>query len=87
MVCCACGSEAAALPTVRWRSGDRRFTLCNGCLDLPIRSFVWIVAGRKIVHGKCLGCDHWFSLRDLSEVRPGGKWDAISGLCQGCTSR
>ncbi len=86
MVCCSCGCEAASLPTVRWRSGERRFTLCPVCLDRPLRSFVWIVVGPVPVHGKCRGCSHWFSLRDLAEQRPGGKWDAPSGLCQGCVS-
>ena len=83
MVCEGCGYSAAALKTCRWRTGARHFTLCDPCWE-PLVSSVWIVAGHLPAHGKCRGCSGWFSLRELEDLRPGGKWDALSGLCSRC---
>ncbi len=83
MECEGCGASAPSLKTVRWRKGERRFALCDPCW-IPLAGSLWVVGGPVPVHGKCRGCAHWFSLRDLSEIRPGGKWDAPSGLCLGC---
>jgi hypothetical protein len=83
MRCEGCGFEAPALKTVRWKTGDRRFVLCDPCW-LAIRGSVWIVVGPTLVFGKCRGCSHWFSLRDLSGRRPGGRWDSPEGICAGC---
>jgi hypothetical protein len=83
VICEGCGLKAPALKTCRWRTGDRRFTLCDSCWE-PLISSVWIVAGRVPAHGKCGVCGGWFSLRDLLEISPGGKYDAPSGICSEC---
>ena len=83
MICEGCGTSAPALKTVRWRTGERRFCLCDDCWE-PVWESVWIVVGPTPVFGKCRGCSHWFSLRDLSGRRPGGRWDSLEGLCLAC---
>ncbi len=83
MRCEGCGLKAPALKTVRWRTEERCFVLCDIC-HTPLCEVVWIVAGVAPVHGKCRGCEDWFSLRELEDLRPGGKWDAPSGVCASC---
>jgi hypothetical protein len=83
--CESCGLEELAMKTVRPRSGGVFLVLCDPCYG-PRAGEVWVVAGRVIVHGKCRSCGHWFSLRELAGISPGGKWDAPSGLCSGCAS-
>jgi len=81
--CEGCGFEAPALKTCRQRTEERRFVLCDPCY-VPLAGSLWIVAGLASVHGKCRACSGWFSLRELEDPRPGGKWDAPSGICLGC---
>ncbi len=73
------------MKTVRWRTGERRFTLCDLCHS-PLAASVWIVAGMVPAHGKCRSCAHWFSVGELAGLAKGGKWDAPSGLCVDCAS-
>ncbi len=84
MVCCACGSEALSMPTVRWRKGNRRFTLCNGCLDLPLRSFVWIVPGDHTVNARCRLCGSYSSLSEMATLSPGAGKRDFGGVCASC---
>ncbi len=84
MRCEGCGAYAPAMKTVRWRSGERRFVLCDPCYS-PIRGETLIVPGVATVHGVCRGCSGWFSLRDLADVTPGGRRGAPSGLCASCS--
>ncbi len=84
MRCEGCGYEAPALKTVRWRGGERCFVLCDPCW-LLISGAVWVVPGPVRCYGKCRSCGSWFALAELSDLTPGGKWDAPSGLCPGCT--
>ncbi len=76
--CSRCGHEEPAMKTVRPRSGGASFLLCDACYS-PLAPSLWIVAGHLAVHGKCRVCSGWFSLRELEDTRPGGKWDAPSG--------
>ena len=61
------------------------FALCDEC-HAPIAGVVWIVAGPVAVFGKCGSCGGWFSLRELTELRPGGagRGDAPGGICVNC---
>ncbi len=83
MRCEGCGAEAPALKTVRWRTGERRFALCDTCWE-PVSGSVWIVAGPFPVFGKCRLCGEWFSVNDLSGLAGGGRWDSPTGICSGC---
>ncbi|MDP9475135.1 MAG: hypothetical protein M3R38_05490 [Actinomycetota bacterium] len=85
MVCEGCASSDLALKTVRWRSGERRFALCDPCWE-PLSGFLWVVVGPVPAHGRCRSCGHWFGLQELAGISPGGKWDAPSGLCGDCSS-
>ncbi len=71
------------MKTVRPRSGGASFLLCDPCYE-PLVGSVFIVAGHLPAHGKCRCCSGWFSLRELEDLKPGGRWDAQSGLCLGC---
>ncbi len=71
------------MKTVRWKSGERRFVLCDRCYA-PIRGSLWIVAGHHTVHGVCQGCGSWRSVGDLADVTLGGKRGAPSGTCASC---
>ncbi len=83
MRCEGCGAEA--LTTVRWRNGEtrRKFALCEGCYT-SLSGSVWIVRGPVAVFGTCRECGEWFSLRELTDVRLGGKWDSSTGVCPNC---
>lgn len=81
MECEGCGTVAPVLKTCRWRTGERRFVLCDLCWE-PLADSVWIVAGHLPAHGKCRVCGGWFSLRELKDLRKGGRWDSSSGVCQ-----
>jgi hypothetical protein len=84
MRCDRCGAEAPVLKSCRWRTGgERLFALCDEC-HAPVRGAVWIRPGPVPCFGRCRGCSHWFSVRELSDLRPGGRWDSPSGLCSGC---
>ncbi|MDP8953294.1 MAG: hypothetical protein M3N18_13880 [Actinomycetota bacterium] len=83
MRCCKCGAEAPALKTCRRRDGDGRGVLCDPCW-LPLRDRVWVIPGPHVCFGKCSGCGEWFSLRELPDRRPGGKWSAPTGTCVDC---
>ena len=83
MDCKGCGYSALVLKTCRWRTGDRRFTLCDPC-HAPLAASVWVVAGPVAAHGRCRVCGGWSSVRELVEQKQGGKWDAPSGVCQEC---
>ncbi len=85
MVCEGCGVEALVMKTVRWRTGERRFVLCDPCHG-PLADSLWVVAGVVPAHGKCRGCSHWFSVRELVEQKAGGKWDSPSGVCFSCSA-
>ncbi len=85
MRCECCGVEDAVLKTVRWRSGERRFALCDPCWE-PVSGSVWVVPGPVPCHGLCRSCSGWFRVSELSEPVPaGGKWGAPSGLCASCS--
>ncbi len=83
MVCEGCGLAAPTLKTVRWRTGERRFSLCDNCWG-SISCSVWIVPGPVVCFGMCK-CGEWASVRDLSDVRQGGgRWGSPGGLCPDC---
>ncbi len=84
MKCEGCGAEAPALKTVRWKTGERRFALCDPCWE-PVSGSVWVVPGPVPCFGLCRGCSRWFRVSELAELVPaGGKWSAPGGLCGGC---
>ena len=83
MRCEGCDAEAPALKTVRWRTGERTFVLCDPCWG-PMRDALWIVPGLVTVHGVCRGCPGRFCLEELADVTPGGRRGAPSGLCTTC---
>jgi hypothetical protein len=86
VICCRCDAEAPVLKTCRWRSparGERTFALCDGCW-LQLSGAVWIVPGAVRCFGTCRACGSWFALAELSDLAPGGKWDAVSGVCGAC---
>ncbi len=84
MICEGCGASAPALKTVRWRKGERLFPLCDRCWE-PLMPYLWVVVGPVPAHGTCRSCGHWRSLRELSETSGGGRRDAPSGICLGCS--
>lgn len=71
------------MKTVRPRLSGASFLLCDSCWE-PLAESVFIVAGHLPAHGKCRGCSRWLSLRELTEIQPGGKWDSSSGRCRDC---
>ncbi len=83
MRCESCGFEALALKTVRWRTGKRRFALCDPCCE-PLRDAVWIVPGLVPCFGTCSRCNEWVSVRDLRGLVPGGRRSAWAGTCVSC---
>ncbi len=83
MRCDKCAREEAVLKTCRQRDGEGTGVLCDSCWFCP-RDLVWIVAGLVPAHGRCRGCSCWFSVRELSVISQGGKWDAPSGICPVC---
>ncbi len=84
MVCDKCGTVEVALKSVICRDDrERRGVLCSACFS-PLADRLWIVPGPFVVFGKCSGCADWFSLRELADRKPGGKWSAPSGVCAGC---
>jgi hypothetical protein len=88
LICEGCGVVAPALKTVRWRSGERRFVLCDPCWG-PMRGAMWVVPGDFTVTARCDACGAYLNPRELvpETRRPGGgyKRDVIaSGLCRGC---
>ena len=89
MRCVSCGSEEISLPTVRWRKNGhgRKFVVCNTCLDTPLRSYVWLVAGDFSITARCDGCGRYLNPRELvpETLRQGGyKRDVYTGLCASC---
>ena len=84
MRCEACGAEAPALKTCRWRGGERSFVLCDPCWG-PLAGSLWVVPGLVTVHGFCPSCSEWFSLNDLSGISPAGRRGAPVGACPGCS--
>ncbi|CAA9278063.1 MAG: hypothetical protein AVDCRST_MAG93-3003 [uncultured Chloroflexia bacterium] len=84
MECEGCGAEAVILKTVRWRTGDRRFTLCDPCHS-PLVESLWIVRGREIAAARCDSCGHWLHPGDMTELRKGAKWDGFGGVCLDCS--
>jgi hypothetical protein len=83
MVCSRCGLQQPAMKTVRPRSGGASLFVCDRCYPALAR-WVWIVEGRFPVFGQCRGCGEWFSVRDLSDRRLGGRWNSPTGLCPAC---
>jgi len=82
-VCEGCGVEALVMKTCRWRTGDRRFTLCDPC-HAPLSDSLWITPGRETAAARCDSCAHWTSPNDMAELRRGAKWDGFGGVCQEC---
>jgi len=86
MVCSGCGNESVALKTVVCRDdADRCGVLCGPCHE-PLADWLWIVPGPFACFGRCRGCGEWFSVRELSDRKPGGGHGAMIGLCEGCAN-
>jgi hypothetical protein len=87
MRCSECGAEAPVMKTVYWpEEGDdaEEWPLCDGCYA-EVAHEVLIVAGPAYCFGTCRRCEEWFSVKELTELRPAGwKWGAPSGLCPEC---
>ena len=83
-MCEGCGAEALVMKTVRWRTGERHFTLCDPCYG-PLVNSVWIVAGHEIAFARCDGCGHWLHPKEMVDLRKGGRWDGYGGCCSSCS--
>ncbi len=86
MICEACGYEALALKTVRWRTGKRTFVLCDECWE-PISGSLWVVPGDFSITARCDECRSYVNPSELATSYPGGatKRDIIaSGVCKDC---
>lgn len=83
MICESCGVQRLAMKTVKWKTGDRRFTLCDECWE-PISGSLWIVAGNHTVNARCDGCGDYVSLNDMAELRGGAGKRDFGGVCWGC---
>ena len=53
-------------------------------LWLPLSDRLWIVPGPVACFGRCRGCGEWFSVRDLSDRKPGGGHGTMIGTCPAC---
>ena len=84
MKCESCGVEGW-LKTCRWRTGERKFVLCDSCYG-PLASSLWIVRGEVIVAARCESCGTYLHPTEMAELRPGGggKRDVIGGVCAAC---
>jgi hypothetical protein len=83
MVCDMCGHQEVVLKTCRCRDREGSGTLCDSCW-LPRRHLVWVIPGPVACFGTCRSCSEWFSLRELADMRTGGRRDAPTGVCGGC---
>lgn len=83
MRCEGCGVEALVMKTVRWRTGQRIFTLCGPCHG-PLSDSLWIVAGWEIASARCGECGHWLHPEEMAELSRGGRWDGYGGVCFSC---
>jgi hypothetical protein len=87
VICTRCDTVAVVLKTCRWRDRNgAAFTLCDSCW-LPISGAVWVVPGRVPCFGTCLRCGGWFSVRELADRRPGGRYDSSQGTCTVCAEQ
>ncbi len=86
MRCCKCGTEATVLKTCRRRDGDGSGVLCDPCW-LPLRELVWVIPGPVACFGRCRSCSGWFSVRELADLKPGGRRDAWMGMCVNCSRK
>ncbi len=84
MKCEGCGAEALVLKTVRWRTGERTFVLCDPCFG-PLAASLWIIPGQEIAAARCDSCGYWQHPREMVELRRGAKWDGYGGVCQECS--
>lgn len=87
MVCESCGVERLAMKTVRWRTGKRRFVLCDECWE-PLAASLWIVPGDFSITARCDRCRDYLNPSELVTITPGGatKRDIIaSGVCRDCS--
>lgn len=85
MICEGCGATGWR-KTCRWRTGIRRFVLCDDCWR-PISGSVWIVRGEVNVTSRCDLCGYYVHPEALVTSRPGGgyKRDLVStGICGVC---
>ena len=73
------------MKTVRWKSGERKFVLCDACYA-PIRGSLWIVPGKVSVVAKCLSCGTYLHPDDMASRAGGGdgKRDVLAGTCTRC---
>jgi len=82
--CDNCGHAAPDLKTVACRGDlDRRGVLCDPCW-LHLRDRLWVVPGAVPCFGRCRSCGEWFSVRELSDRKPGGGHGAMIGVCVDC---
>lgn len=84
MTCEACGASAPSLKTVRWRTGERRFVLCDGC-HVPLAGSLWVVPGEHTVNAKCQVCGSYSSLGEMATLSPGAGKRDFGGVCAGCS--
>ena len=84
MFCEGCGVEALVMKTVRRRTEERRFTLCDPCW-MPLGDRLWIVDGRQIAAARCDRCGHWQHPSEMADLRRGAKWDGYGGCCSSCS--
>jgi hypothetical protein len=71
------------MKTVRRRSGERRFVLCDPCYA-PIRGSLRIVPGEVSVVAKCLACGAYLHPEEMASLAGGGdgKRDVLAGTCR-----
>ncbi len=80
---CKCGVEAPAFKTCRRREGEGTGVLYDSCW-LPLADRLWIVPGPVACFGRCRGCGEWFSVRELTDRKPGGGHGAMVETCTMC---
>jgi len=74
------------MKTVYWpEEGDEaeEWPLCERCYEV-VSEEVLIVPGPVACFGRCRGCGDWFSVRELSDRKPGGGHGAWVGTCVDC---
>jgi hypothetical protein len=82
MPCAFCGEGDKWIKTCRTSDGFR-IRVCDPCWE-ALSPWLVLVPGRWVATARCDRCGSYFSLREMVQFSPGGRYNAYAGRCETC---